>query len=60
MFDLKGQVTKTEIRKKYLELISKYHPDKVSDLGKELVELAEKKTKEINMAFEWFKKKYSL
>ncbi len=58
MFGLKGQVTRTFIRKKYIELISQYHPDKVAELGPELIELAEKKTKEINLAFEWFRKKY--
>lgn len=57
---LKGQITKTHIRKKYLELISLYHPDKVSELGEELKTLAESKTKEINIAYEWMKKKYSL
>ena len=60
LFGLKGQVTKSQIRKKYLELIAKYHPDKVSDLGTELVELAENKSKQINQAYEWFKKKYDL
>lgn len=60
LFGLKGQVTKAQIRKKYLELITKYHPDKVSELGPELVELAEKKSKEINIVYEWFKEKYKL
>ncbi len=56
---LKGKVTKKEIRKQYLKLIALYHPDKVADLGPELIELAEKKTKEINIAYEWLKKKYN-
>lgn len=60
LFELKGQVTKSTIRKKYIELVSKYHPDKVSELGPELIELAEKKTKEINAAYEWFKQKYEI
>lgn len=60
LFGLKGQVTKSTIRKKYIELVSKYHPDKVSELGPELIELAEKKTKEINAAYEWFKQKYEI
>lgn len=60
LFGLKGQVTKSQIRKKYLELIAKYHPDKVSDLGPELITLAENKSKQINQAYEWFKKKYDL
>lgn len=42
----------SEIRKSYRRLIQKYHPDKVADLGTELVQLAEQKTKEINLAYE--------
>lgn len=57
---LSGKVTKSQIRKKYLELIAKYHPDRVSDLGEELKILAEKKTKQLNAAYEWMKKKYNL
>lgn len=60
LFGLKGQVTKSTIRKKYIELISKYHPDRVAELGPELIELAEKKTKEINAAYEWFKQKHGI
>lgn len=60
LFGLQGQVTKGEIRKKYFELIAKYHPDKVAGLGPELVQVAESKSKQINQAYEWFKKKYSL
>lgn len=40
-----------EIRKAYKSQMSKYHPDKVATLGTELKELAEKKTKEINIAY---------
>ncbi len=57
---LKGKVTRSDIRKKYLETISLYHPDKVQNLGLELIELAEKKTKEINLAYEYFKVKFDL
>lgn len=60
LFKLKGRVTKSQIRKTYIDLINKYHPDKVSNLGDELKELAERKTKLINIAYEYFKKKYNL
>ncbi len=60
LLGLKGKVSKSEIRKKYLKMISLYHPDKVAGLGKELRELAESKTKEINIAYEWLKKRYDL
>ena len=60
MLGLTGRVTKSQIRKKYLDLIAKYHPDKVFELGDELKILAEKKTKQLNLAYEWMKKKYNL
>ena len=31
--------------------MSEYHPDKVASLGKEIRELAERKSKEINAAY---------
>lgn len=60
LLGLTGKVTRTQVRKKYLDLISKYHPDKVFDLGEELKILAEKKTKQLNIAYEWMKKKYNI
>jgi DnaJ-domain-containing protein 1 len=48
------------IRKKYKELLAKYHPDKVQHLGIEFQEMAEKKTREIMDAYEFFRKKYNL
>ncbi|MDP3582481.1 MAG: DnaJ domain-containing protein, partial [Ignavibacteria bacterium] len=57
---LTGKVSKTYIRKIYLELIAKYHPDKVFVLGEELKILSEVKTKEINAAYDWMTKKYSI
>ena len=60
LLGLSGRITKSHIRKKYIELISKYHPDKVADLGDELKVVAERKTKEINAAYQWMKIKYDL
>jgi DnaJ-domain-containing protein 1 len=40
-----------EIRKSYRVLMSQYHPDKVASLGSELRILAERKSKEINVAY---------
>jgi hypothetical protein len=57
---LTGKVSKTYIRKKYLEMIAQYHPDKVFDLGEELKVLSEVKTKQINAAYDWMKKKYNI
>lgn len=41
-----------EIRRAYRVKISQYHPDKVTQLGEELRELANRKSKEINAAYE--------
>lgn len=40
-----------EIRAAYQRLVQQYHPDRVSGLGPELVELAERRTKQINAAY---------
>lgn len=57
---LSGKITKSHVRKKYLELIGLYHPDKVFELGEELKILAEVKTKQLNAAYDWMKKKYNI
>ena len=46
------------IKKSYRQLSMKYHPDKVSHLGEEFQEVAEEKMKEINAAYDFFKKKF--
>jgi len=43
------------IQSSYRRLIKEYHPDKVNNLGKEIRLLAEKKTIEINQAYEYIK-----
>ena len=48
------------IRKKYKELLAKYHPDKVQHLGIEFQEMAERKTKAIMEAYGFFRKRYNL
>ena len=55
---LKGKVTRSEISEKYRQLAKQYHPDRVADLGPELKQLAEKKMKEINQAYEFYREKY--
>lgn len=40
------------IRRAYQRRIAEYHPDKVAAPGAELRELAERKSKEINLAYE--------
>ncbi len=46
-----------EIKRAYRQLSMKYHPDKVSHLGDEFKGVAEEKMKELNAAYEFFKRK---
>jgi DnaJ-domain-containing protein 1 len=52
--------TPATIKTRYKELLTKYHPDKVQHLGVEFQEMAERKTKAIMEAYEFFQKKYNL
>jgi DnaJ-domain-containing protein 1 len=57
---LTNKDTPATIKIKYKELLTKYHPDKVQHLGVEFQEMAERKTKAIMEAYEFFQKKYNL
>jgi len=57
---LKGKLSKNDIKKRYLELVKKYHPDKVEHLGEEFKKLAEIKFKKINEAYKFFSDKYNI
>ncbi len=57
---MKGKLTRKYIKKNYLEKLAQYNPDKVRSMGKELQDLAEQKSKEINEAFQYFAKKYKI
>jgi DnaJ like chaperone protein len=48
------------LKKAYRKLSMQYHPDKVRHLGAEFQGVAEEKMKEINVAYEYFKKKFTL
>ena len=48
--------TAAEIKKAYRKMANKYHPDKVSHLGKEMQDLAEEKFKAVNDAYQQLKK----
>ncbi len=43
------------IQNAYRRLVKEYHPDKVNNMGKEIRLLAQKKTIEINQAYEYIK-----
>lgn len=47
--------TKEEVYVAYKNLLKQYHPDKVANMGVEIQELAQLKTKEINLAFQKIK-----
>ena len=47
------------IKKTYRKLSMQYHPDKVAHLGDEFKRVAEEKMKEINAAYDFFKKKFN-
>jgi preprotein translocase subunit Sec63 len=55
---LKGRVTMSDVKMRYRELVSQYHPDKVNHLGEKLKQVAELEMKDINEAYEYFKRKY--
>ncbi len=57
---LPGRFTGPEIQARFRTLIASYHPDKVRHLGPELQAMADRKTREILEAYEYFRVKYSL
>jgi DnaJ like chaperone protein len=48
-----------EIKKAYRKLSMQYHPDKVGHLGEEFKKISEEKMKEINVAYDFFEKKFA-
>lgn len=52
VLEVRPQDSLDVIKKAYRKMMSLYHPDKVSQLGAELKTLAEKKSKEINEAYD--------
>ena len=58
VLQIDGHIDSEILRRRYRELMAKYHPDKVQHLGTEFHHLAEQKTKELNEAYEFLRKKY--
>ena len=58
VLQLNGQTNWDDIKKHYHELVSQYHPDKVSHLGPKLRKVAEEEMREINEAYNFFKKQH--
>ena len=51
---------KEEIKSTYRKIIAQYHPDRVIAMGPEIQEVAEKKAKEINEAYDHLRKSLNL
>ncbi|PIF03324.1 MAG: molecular chaperone DjlA, partial [Draconibacterium sp.] len=51
-----SDATDEEVKKAYRRMAMKYHPDKVSSLGKEIQEAAKVKFQRVNQAYENIKK----
>ena len=57
---LSGRMERSDIKRRYRELVVQYHPDKVVHLGPKLRVAAEKEMKDINEAYAYFREKYGL
>ena len=51
-----ADASQDEIKSAYQRLIRQYHPDRVADMGPEIREVAERRAKEINAAYEQLRK----
>ena len=57
---LEGEISREQIKKRYRDLVSQYHPDKVAHLGPKLVLAAEEEMKAINASYQFFKKRFGI
>ena len=57
---LKEPIDLKVVKSTYRKIIAQYHPDRVVAMGPEIKEVAEKKAKEINEAYEHLRKKFDL
>jgi hypothetical protein len=56
ILEIQGEITLEEVKRCYKKLVAQYHPDKVCHLGPKLREIAEQEMKNLNEAYEYFKK----
>lgn len=54
---IKSRASEKEITSAYRQLVQQYHPDKVADMAPEFREIAERRMKEINAAYEELKRR---
>ena len=58
LFGLDFTVSHEDIEEAYKKSIAEYHPDKVSNLGKDIQKLAKKNTRDYEAAYHYLKKHY--
>ena len=56
ILEIDESANEEEVKKAFRKMANKYHPDKVSHLGKEMQDLAEAKFKAVNDAYQQIKK----
>ena len=56
VLEISANASDQEIKRAYRKMANKYHPDKVSHLGKEMQSSAEEKFKAVNNAYQQLKK----
>ena len=56
VLEISPDASNQEIKRAYRKMANKYHPDKVSHLGKEMQTSAEEKFKAVNNAYQQLKK----
>ena len=56
ILEIDSTVSDQEVKKAYRRMANKFHPDKVSHLGKDLRKVAEEKFKSVNEAYQTIKK----
>lgn len=60
ILEIDSTVSDQEVKKAYRKMANKYHPDKVSHLGKDLQKVAEEKFKSVNNSYQTIKKERGL
>ncbi|NUM71618.1 MAG: J domain-containing protein [Ignavibacteriaceae bacterium] len=58
ILELNGDLTPENIRKKYREKMKEFHPDLVQNLPPEMQKFAEKMSKKLNEAYNFFKQRF--
>ena len=57
ILEIDASANEEEVKKAFRKMANKYHPDKVSHLGKEMQDLAEEKFKAVNDAYQQIKER---